>query len=108
MIIRRTTTLIVAGIAATLLLALTLAVPALINVDRYRPQLISYLQGKTGKKVEIAGLALTYFPVTIHIDRIGVGTLRSFQLVMFSRWRGPMPNLASERSCTGKWLLSPS
>jgi uncharacterized protein involved in outer membrane biogenesis len=72
MIIRRTTTLIVAGIAATLLLALTLAVPALINVDRYRPQLISYLQGKTGKKVEIAGLALTFFPVTIHIDRIGV------------------------------------
>ncbi len=72
MIIRRRTTLIVAGITATLFLALTLAVPALINMDLYRPQLISYLQAKTGKKVELAGLALTFFPVTIHIDHIGI------------------------------------
>ena len=74
MIIRRRTTLIVAGgVVAILLLALIiLVVPAVINVDRYRPQLISYLQEKTGKKVEITGLALTFFPVTIHIDHIGV------------------------------------
>ncbi len=72
MIIRRRTTLIVAAITATLLLALTLVVPTLINVDRYRPQLISYLQAKTGKKVEIAGLALKLFPLTIHIDHIGI------------------------------------
>ncbi len=70
--IRRRTTLIVAGIAAMLLIALILVVPALINVDRYRPQLISYLQEKTGKQVEVGRLALTFFPVTIHIDRIGV------------------------------------
>ncbi|HSC56441.1 MAG TPA: AsmA family protein [Nitrospira sp.] len=72
MLIRRRTTLIVAGVVAILLLALILVVPAVINVDRYRPQLISYLQGKTGKKVEIGRLALTFFPVTIHIDHIGV------------------------------------
>lgn len=72
MTIRRRTTLIVAGITATLLLALTLVVPALINADRYRPQLVSYLEAKTGKKVEIAGLALSFFPVTIHIDHIGI------------------------------------
>ena len=73
MIIRRRTTLIVAGgVAAILLLALILVVPAVINVDRYRPQLISYLQEKTGKQVEIGRLALTFFPVTIHIDHIGV------------------------------------
>jgi uncharacterized protein involved in outer membrane biogenesis len=72
MIIRRRTTLIVVGIAAILLLALILVVPALINVDRYRPQLISYLQEKTGKQVEIGRLALTFFPVTIHLDHIGV------------------------------------
>jgi len=53
MIIRRRTTLIVVGIAAILLLALIFAVPALINVDRYRSQVISYLQEKTGKQVEI-------------------------------------------------------
>jgi uncharacterized protein involved in outer membrane biogenesis len=72
MIIRRRTTLIFVGIAAIVLLALILLVPALINVDRYRPQLISYLQEKTGKEVEIGQLALTFFPVRIHIDHIGV------------------------------------
>src|SRR5689334_18442001 len=72
MIIRRRTTLIVMGIAPILLLALIFAVPALINVDRYRSQVISYRQEKTGKQVEIGRLALTFFPVTIHIDHIGV------------------------------------
>jgi uncharacterized protein involved in outer membrane biogenesis len=70
--IRRRTTLIVLGIAAILVLALIFVVPALINVDRYRPQVISYLQQKTGKQVEIGGLALTFFPLTVHIDHIGV------------------------------------
>jgi uncharacterized protein involved in outer membrane biogenesis len=41
-------------------------------VDRYRPQVISYLQEKTGKQVEIGRLTLTSFPVAIHIDRFGV------------------------------------
>jgi hypothetical protein len=70
--IRRGTALIVVGIAAILLLALILVVPALINVDRYRPQVISYLQEKTGKRIEIGRLALTFFPVTIHVDHLGV------------------------------------
>src|ERR1700694_4089983 len=47
--IRRRTTLIVVGIAAILSLAFLFVVPALIQVDRYRPQVISYLQEKTGK-----------------------------------------------------------
>jgi uncharacterized protein involved in outer membrane biogenesis len=70
--IRRRTALAVAGIGGILLLALIFVVPALINVDRYRPQVISYLQEKTGKQVEIGRLGLTFFPVTIHIDHIGV------------------------------------
>jgi uncharacterized protein involved in outer membrane biogenesis len=70
--IRSRTTLVVVGIAAVLLLALIFVVPPLINVDRYRPQVISYLQEKTGKQIEIGRLALTFFPVTIHISRIGV------------------------------------
>src|SRR5260370_13657866 len=70
--IRRGTGLVVVGIAAILLLAFIFVVPTLINVDRYRPHVISYLQEKTGKQVEIGRLALTFFPLTIHIDRIGV------------------------------------
>ena len=72
MAIRRRTGLIGAGIAALLLLAVIFVAPALIRVDRYRPQVISYLQEKTGKQVEIGRLALTFFPVAIHIDRFGV------------------------------------
>jgi uncharacterized protein involved in outer membrane biogenesis len=64
--------LIVVGIAGVLLLALIFVVPALINVDRYRPQVTSYLQEQTGKQVEIGRLALTFFPVTIHVDNFGV------------------------------------
>ena len=64
--------LILLGITAVLLLTLIFVVPALINVDRYRPQVISYLQQKTGKQVEIGRLALTFFPVAIHIDDFGV------------------------------------
>jgi uncharacterized protein involved in outer membrane biogenesis len=72
MAIRRKTGLIAIGVAAILLLALIFVVPALIKVDRYRPQVISYLQEKTGKQVEIGRLALSFFPVAIHIDHFGV------------------------------------
>src|ERR1700756_1883852 len=70
--IRRKTFLIVSGISAILLLALVFVVPVLVNVDRYRPRVISYLQQQTGKQVEIGRLALTFFPVAIHIDHFGV------------------------------------
>jgi AsmA protein len=69
---RRKTGLIAAGISAILLLALVFIVPVLINVDRYRPRVISYLQQTTGKQVEIGRLALTFFPIAIHIDHFGV------------------------------------
>src|ERR1700688_4241363 len=72
MAIRRRTGLIVIGIAALLLFALIFVGPALIKVDRYRPQVISYLQEKTGKQVEIGRLPLTFFPLSIHIDDFGV------------------------------------
>jgi uncharacterized protein involved in outer membrane biogenesis len=69
---RRKILLIAVGIGAALLLALVFVVPALINVDRFRPKVISYLQEKTGKQVEIGRLTLTLFPVSIQIDDFGV------------------------------------
>src|SRR5260370_4132675 len=70
--IRRGTALIVAVIATILMLALVFLVPTFLNVDRFRPQVISYLQERTGKQVEIGKLALTFLPLTIRIDRLGV------------------------------------
>ena len=69
---RRKTLLIAVAIGAALLLAFAFAVPALINLDRFRPKVISYLQEKTGKQVEIGRLTLTLFPVAIQIDDFGV------------------------------------
>src|SRR5258708_23829047 len=69
---RRRTGLIVAGIAAMLLFAFIFVLPALINVNRYRPQMVTYLQEKTGKQVEIGHLALGFFRVSIRIDDFGV------------------------------------
>jgi uncharacterized protein involved in outer membrane biogenesis len=73
MTIRLRTGLIVVAIVTILLVALIFVLPALVNADHYRPRLISYLQEKTGKQVEIGRLALTFFPkVSIRIDDFGV------------------------------------
>jgi uncharacterized protein involved in outer membrane biogenesis len=70
--LRRNTILIVAVVTVLLLGAVTLVIPALVRVDRYRPEVISYLHEKLGKEVEINRLSLTLFPVTIHVDDFGV------------------------------------
>jgi uncharacterized protein involved in outer membrane biogenesis len=71
MAIRRTTVLVVVA-AAIILVALVFLLPTLLNVDRYRPQVISYLQQKTGKQVEIGRLALSFSPLSIRVDGFGV------------------------------------
>jgi uncharacterized protein involved in outer membrane biogenesis len=72
MTILRKKLLLAIAIGATFLVALGFVLPALIRVDRYRPKVISYIQEKTGKQVEIGRLTLTLFPVSIHIDDFGV------------------------------------
>src|SRR5260370_18295294 len=69
MAIRRNTVLIVVAI---LFAALLFAVPARVPCDRYREQVISELQQKTGKQVEIGRLGLTFFPLSIQVDAFGV------------------------------------
>ncbi|HZV59731.1 MAG TPA: AsmA family protein [Candidatus Eremiobacteraceae bacterium] len=69
---RRKTGLIIILIAGALVAALLAFAPAFFKIDRYRPQVISYLQEKTGKQIEIGRLALTFFPVSIQIDKFGV------------------------------------
>jgi uncharacterized protein involved in outer membrane biogenesis len=75
---RPKTGLIVVGIVATLFVALIFAARALLNLDRYRSEVISYLEEKTGKQVEVGRLALTFFPVAIHIDELDVKNAAPF------------------------------
>jgi len=73
MTIHRRTGLILAGIAVTLLIVFVFVVPVLLNVDRYRPKAISYLEEIYGKRVEIGRLTVTFSPnVTIHVEDLGV------------------------------------
>jgi len=69
----RRTVLILAGITGTLLIAAVFVVPVLLNADRYRPRVISYLKEGTGNKVEIGRVTVSFFPkLTIHVDDLGV------------------------------------
>ena len=73
MIIRRKTGLILAGIACALLVVVTFLMPILLNADRYRPEAISYLEEKTGKKVDMGRLAVTFLPrITIQMNDLWV------------------------------------
>jgi uncharacterized protein involved in outer membrane biogenesis len=61
------------GIAAGLLAGVVFLAPIFLNVDRYRPEVISYFEQNTGKKVEMERLALTFFPrITVHMYGFGV------------------------------------
>jgi uncharacterized protein involved in outer membrane biogenesis len=78
---RRRIALSLIVIAASVFAALVLLAPVFLNLDHYRPQIITYFEESTGKKVEIERLALTLFPQpTIHIDGFGVKSPPSFPL----------------------------
>src|SRR5580704_4443925 len=73
MTIRRRTGFILVGIACALLVVLIFLLPILLNADRYRTKVVSYLEEKTGKNVEIGRLAVTFSPgLAIQVDDFGV------------------------------------
>jgi uncharacterized protein involved in outer membrane biogenesis len=62
-----------AVVLAGLLAVGAFLVPRLLDLDHYRPQIISYFEQATGKKVEIQHLTFHLFPrPTIHIEGFGV------------------------------------
>jgi uncharacterized protein involved in outer membrane biogenesis len=65
-------TLFVSGVAAIFLAALVLIALAVFDADRYRPKLISYLQERTGKAVEISHLSFSLFPSSLRIQNFGM------------------------------------
>lgn len=59
--IRRGTALVVVGIAAILLLAFIFVVPALMNVDRYRPTSSPISKKKLGSRLKSDGWHSRFF-----------------------------------------------
>jgi len=61
--------LIVAAIVLGVLAVLVLVVPRLVDVNRYRPQVVAALERATGKPTRIGHLKLTIFPhLAIQVD----------------------------------------
>src|ERR1700693_1812919 len=70
---RRKIGILLIVISACLVAGVIFLAPIFLNLERDRPEVISYFEQKTGKKVEIARLALTFFPqITVHMDGFGV------------------------------------
>ncbi len=61
------------------IIGLAVAIPLLIDIDRYRPQVIAHIQEETGKPAEIGKLALTIFPtLSIRVDDFALGNPPGF------------------------------
>jgi hypothetical protein len=50
------------------LAALVLIALSVFDADRYRPKLISYLQERTGKPVDISHISVTLSPLSVRIE----------------------------------------
>ncbi|MFB3923756.1 MAG: AsmA family protein [Terriglobia bacterium] len=60
-------------------IAAAVAIPYLIDIDRYRPQVIAHIQEETGKPAEIGKLSLTIFPtMSIRVDDFALGNPQGF------------------------------
>ena len=71
--------LIVAIVAVVVIVGLAIIIPALLNVDRYRPQVIAQIQRETGKPAQIGRLDLTILPrVAIRVDDFSLGNPAGF------------------------------
>ncbi|MGH9356866.1 MAG: AsmA family protein, partial [Terriglobia bacterium] len=73
MAIRRKTIIVVTVIVAAMIIAVALLLSIFGGLNRYRPEIISYLHQKTGLPVEIGRLTLTLFPSpSILVDDFGL------------------------------------
>jgi hypothetical protein len=66
-------------VLVVIVLGLAIVVPLLVDVDRYRPQVIAHVEEETGKPAQIGHLSLTVFPsVAIRIDDFKLGNPPGF------------------------------
>ena len=78
MTIRRKTIIVVTVIVAAAIIPVALLLSVMANPDRYRPQVISYLEGKTGKQIEVGHLGINWFPLSIRLDNFGCRNPKPF------------------------------
>jgi hypothetical protein len=72
-------------LAACVLTIAAVLVSIFVDPDRYRSEVISYLEGKTGKQIEVGHLAIIWFPLTIRLDDFGTRNPKPFPSGYFLR-----------------------
>ena len=71
--------LVVLIVFVVVVAGLAIIVPLLVDVDRYRSQVVAQIQNETGKPVEIGRLTLTILPrVAIRVDDFSLGNPAGF------------------------------
>jgi uncharacterized protein involved in outer membrane biogenesis len=78
MSIRRKTIVVVTVKVAAAIISVALLLSVLVNPDRYRPQVISYLEAKTGKQIEIAHIGVNWIPLSMRLDNFGARNPKPF------------------------------
>jgi uncharacterized protein involved in outer membrane biogenesis len=68
MTMRRKSVILATVIAAAVIVAAALLLSVLVDPDHYRPEVISYLEAKTGKQVEVGHIAVNWIPLSIRLD----------------------------------------
>ena len=63
---------------AVLGVVVAVAVSVFVDPDRYRPEVISYLEAKTGKQIEIGHLGVVWVPLSIRFDDFGTKNPKPF------------------------------
>jgi AsmA protein len=88
MTLRKKVFVFAGGSFLLLLIALVIAVPYLVDVDRHRPRIAAYIEEQTGKPAEIGRLALTLTPtLSIRVDDFVLGNPEGFPKGDFFRAR---------------------
>ncbi len=66
-------------ILLVVVVGLAIIIPLLVDVDRYRPEIVAHIQEETGKPAQIGHLALTILPqVAIRVDDFALGNPQGF------------------------------
>ena len=71
--------LIVLGVVAALIVIGLLALPALIDVDRYRGLIQTKAQEALGREVRLGKLQLSLFPLGVQVDSLAIGALKALR-----------------------------
>jgi uncharacterized protein involved in outer membrane biogenesis len=71
--------LAVACVVAAFVLVVIFIAPRAVQIDRYRPEVVSYIEQQTGRRIEIGHLALSVLPqIAIRVDHFAMSNAPGF------------------------------